>query len=1076
MFEAIFEEIKEKSSQWQNEEELRAGWVRILSNHLSLNIDLERGKTDAKSNNVIIEFKKPSGFLGNKESPLFKKAVYNQLDKYIKKASFEEGVAEEDYIGIAIDGDNICFAFRKGGKIKPRNFLPFSEDSVMMVAQALLGASRRAVTSENLSRDFGHESVVGRTLIEALSSSLETHLCGEHNNKIKMLFEEWRTLFGQVADLSEVQEFELRKTIPVRLAGAGDDEIPALLFVIHTYNALVIKMLAAEIVSEYELSSHGDFCESLLSQDNASLIERLTTQIEKSGAFEAAAITGFVEEAIFSWYIDVVNESPRIVEAIRSLLAQVALYRMDALDEARSKDVLKSFYQALVPGVLRKALGEFYTPDWLAALTCQRSTEKDWLLVRGLDPTCGSGTFLLNLVKLKRNRASEAGWGAEAILDHLTTNVWGFDLNPLAVQTARVNFLISIADLLKDAPGHVVNMPVLLADAVYSPAHYPESHDNVVYYEIGSDRANLKISLPSDLAFNREMLDDVLERMADSVENDKEFDCVWGSIVDAASDSDVSSWKKPLKETYDQVLELHRQNWNGIWFKIVRNFFWSATAGQFDVVVGNPPWVRWSNLPEAYRQRIKPTCEQYEIFSDSPYHGGNELDISGMITYTVGDKWLREGGTLTFLITQTHFQTPSSQGFRSFKINNATYLSPILIEDLKELKPFPNVANKTALMKLEKGATKPSYPVRYRVWKKAQGYTASIPADASLQEVLERVDVSEFEASPVEGLRGPWAILRKGRLHQMRAIQGASEWIQGRKGITTDLNGLYMVSVVGQNNQGLVQIQTRPEACKGPNRRKIEPAQKFWVEPDCLYPLVKGAADFSACHFSPKDSDLYVLVPNKGIRKKDYAAAEAAMSGLRKLKRYFQDFAPALRQRSTYKLRQLASNAPSYAIYNTGRYTFAPYKVMWPEQGKFEVAVAESATVPQRSGMFPYVPDHKVYFAEMEDKYQAHYLCGLLNCSLVREYVESHTIGIQRSNVFKHLKLPRYDKGNSDHIRLWALSLAAHQAKTVTHREELLEKMNKVSMRILVRELPARHNAARPGCRGNYKVSFIGEA
>jgi|SRR5208283_3582121 len=73
-----------------------------------------------------------------------------------------------------------------------------------------------------------------------------------------------------------------------------------------------------------------------------------------------------------------------------------------------------------------------------------------------------------------------------------------------------------------------------------------------------------------------------------------------------------------------------------------------------------------------------------------------------MITYTVGDKWLKESGTLVFVITQTHFQSPSSQGFRSFTINAEANLIPIEIDDLKKLKAFSKVANKTAIMRLKK--------------------------------------------------------------------------------------------------------------------------------------------------------------------------------------------------------------------------------------------------------------------------------------------------------------------------------------------------------------------------------------
>jgi len=253
----------------------------------------------------------------------------------------------------------------------------------------------------------------------------------------------------------------------------------------------------------------------------------------------------------------------------------------------------------------------------------------------------------------------------------IRARVWGFDLNPLAVQAARVNFLIAIADLVASTKSEI-ELPVLLADAVYSPAHVPKKDDEFIEYQIGSDQSDLTVTLPRSLAFDRKRLDQVFETMGEAVEDENEYTKVELLLVaqGAMTSVEAASWRAALEDTYNQVLELHKKAWNGIWFRIVRNFFWSAVAGEFDIVVGNPPWVRWSNLPERYRERIKPTCEQYAIFSETPYHGGNELDISGMLTYTVADKWLKMGGTLVFVITQTHFQSPSSQGFRSFKIDD----------------------------------------------------------------------------------------------------------------------------------------------------------------------------------------------------------------------------------------------------------------------------------------------------------------------------------------------------------------------------------------------------------------------
>lgn len=1045
----LFENLKKDSHAWANEEEVRKGWLKHIENDLGITFHAERGRNDASYNQVIIEFKSKGLFKGNTASPAFKEAVYDRLDKYIRRRSRDEGIPHEDYIGIAIDGAHICFAFFKDGQITPRNLLPFNEASVELVAQACFDSKRRAVTAENLVEDFGHTAKIGHAMMASLVAQLEHQLTAPGNNKIKLLFEEWRTLFGQVADLSAAQAAEIRKTIPFSPKLPSGDVVAAALFAIHTYNAFLMKLLAAEIVGQYGLTAYADFCEYLLGQDDENLLRLLDTEVERGAFFEAARIKGFVEEAVFSWYVDrsvPAADRARICAAIRPLLTQLALYRMDDLSAARSRDVLKLFYQALVPETLRKALGEFYTPDWLADIACDRAQIKDWSAVRVLDPTCGSGSFLLEVIRRKRQLADKAGLTPAKTLSKILSEVWGFDLNPLAVQAARVNFLIAIADLVA-AAGTEVELPVLLADAVYSPAQSPSKGQDYVEYGIGSAQANLNIILPSALAFDRVRLDAAFVIMGDSVQEEQEYKAVEKALIAAGlmDATEAKTWRDALGSTYGQVLELHRRSWNGIWFRIVRNFFWSAVAGQFDVVIGNPPWVRWSNLPEQYRERIKPTCERYTIFSETPYHGGNELDISGMITYTVADKWLKPKGVLVFVITQTHFQSPSSQGFRSFRINDKANLIPESVDDLKKLKPFPKVANKTAIMRLRKvGSTElPTYPVPYRVWEKLSGESASIPESLDKKAVLARVEQKSWEANPVNGGNSPWAILPPGRFADMEALQGQSDWISGRKGVTADLNGIYMVHIVDQNaTTGLVQVETRPEAGK----TDIGPARRFWIEPQLLYPLLKGAADFSACHVHVQDK-LYILVPNKGIASADYVAAEKAVSQLKQTKKFLTHYKDLLQKRSTYKLRQ--KNAPFYVVYNSGSYTFAPFKVVWAELSTtFQAAVFTTSTVPL-IGSRPFVPDHKVYFADFQSEDIAHFVCGVLNSTLVKEYVESHTIHIQVSNIFKHLRIPRFDAKNSGHLLLARASKEAHAATSEAKRAKLLKELGGIAERVL---------------------------
>lgn len=248
----------------------------------------------------------------------------------------------------------------------------------------------------------------------------------------------------------------------------------------------------------------------------------------------------------------------------------------------------------------------------------------------------------------------------------------------------------------------------------------------------------------------------------------------------------------------------------------------------------------------------------------------------------------------------------------------------------------------------------------------------------------------------------------------------------GRKGITADLNGVFFVPVI-KTNGTFVQVRSRPEAGK----KDIGVTKTAWVETDLLYPLVKGAGDFEACYLKldnpqRKGEDLYTFVPNRGISNTDYDACETDMNGtaLAKTKAWFSGYKTLLNARSTYR-RQM-KDAPFYAVYNVGDYTFQPWKVVWPEMSsRFYAAVAGSAVVPV-AGNRPYVPDHKVYFAGFDAKEPAYFLCGLLNTPMVREWVESHNVSIQVGNVFKHMRLPEYDDADGHHVELALLVEKAH--------------------------------------------------
>jgi len=104
-----------------------------------------------------------------------------------------------------------------------------------------------------------------------------------------------------------------------------------------------------------------------------------------------------------------------------------------------SGDLFQVIYQQMVSPTARHALGEFYTPPVLARLMI---AELYHFGDRTLDPACGSGTFLVEIIShIRRSGATPAGQlGAIA-------NIFGFDVHPIAVLVTTVNIILQIWDI-----------------------------------------------------------------------------------------------------------------------------------------------------------------------------------------------------------------------------------------------------------------------------------------------------------------------------------------------------------------------------------------------------------------------------------------------------------------------------------------------------------------------------------------------------------------------------------------------------------------------------------------------------
>ncbi|MBN2025053.1 MAG: N-6 DNA methylase [Pirellulales bacterium] len=136
------------------------------------------------------------------------------------------------------------------------------------------------------------------------------------------------------------------------------------------------------------------------------------------------------------------------------------------------QDFFGAVYQETYSRAVRHALGEYYTPAWLAAEVFDQLGYSGRGGGRLLDPCCGSGVFLLEAIRRLRAEAS-AGRDPAALGRAVLARVAGFDVHPLAVLAARANCLLAVADLLPD--DEPIDLPIHRRDVLLDPPRDGES-------------------------------------------------------------------------------------------------------------------------------------------------------------------------------------------------------------------------------------------------------------------------------------------------------------------------------------------------------------------------------------------------------------------------------------------------------------------------------------------------------------------------------------------------------------------------------------------------------------------------
>ena len=166
-----------------------------------------------------------------------------------------------------------------------------------------------------------------------------------------------------------------------------------------------------------------------------------------NGFFEKSQVARF-----FSWY----NLSPK-------LEARIKFYARSGYELNTAPQFIAQIAENSLAGLRRRSLGEFFTPSSVAnhLLDLADFDPKSILSKKVCDPACGSGNLLSSVLSMIGARVFSGELDAHETIEAINKNLFGIDIQPIAVLLTRLQLLVASIPILKKAnlnSSNIVNL------------------------------------------------------------------------------------------------------------------------------------------------------------------------------------------------------------------------------------------------------------------------------------------------------------------------------------------------------------------------------------------------------------------------------------------------------------------------------------------------------------------------------------------------------------------------------------------------------------------------------------------
>ncbi|MGI3070133.1 Eco57I restriction-modification methylase domain-containing protein [Vibrio alginolyticus] len=978
----------------------------------------KKGRIDSRIGSVVIEFKHPSKF--NSQA---------QIDSAVAQTfSYLHGLNKNhpgSYYGFVTDGiSSINLRLEDGVEIAGSK-QNLDEAALHHLTSAIALLSQKELSPENLVEDFCKEdNSIANRLTHSLLKALESNMTG----RSEMLFMEWQELFRLAHDDKSKQTAIIeRKRALEQVAGhklVDNESEYKVLYALQTAYAIIVKTIAYKVIS-LRFGNSVERFNQMQRYDSASIRQHMSN-LEDGAIFRDYGIGNLLEGDFFSWYCSEDQWSDEIYAEISSVYTLLAEYEDRTLLHEGQKvyDFFKDLYMHFIPEKVRHSLGEFYTPPWLAEHLVSNAIShwkgESW---RALDPCCGSGTFITVLIEkaLRREHASNA-----EKLNDVLNSVKGIDLNPLTVLTARINYFINISDLLGDDLD--IEIPIYLGDSSYVPSKCLMGNVECVEYSIKTLKGPLKIIMPVSAISDSKAFSKAMSRIEFYIKA-LDRDSVYDTLVSLCDEKDLTDdVTRNLGVLTDKFIELENEEWNGIWARIVTNFLTTANIGRFDLIVGNPPWIDWKNLPAGYRERIKTLCLERHLFSGDGVTGGINLNICALISNVAAENWLSKSGVLSFLMPHNLIFQQTYEGFRDFEVSDGRLYLQELFDWSKGGHPFKPVTVKfsTYVYSRQPKDYATGIPVHF-VSKKRGPALSEVSNVSNFDMVADRFSVSTQLAGTIHSGNNIFSYAKDAeQLNHYKSIVGQSVY-KGREGVEFFPQELFLLEFI-REFRGKLEFTNYQGGTR--SKYKLSKANVL-LEKDYLYPLVKGT---QIEPFHVKETAYYVPFPYEEGSRKAMPINELHNNSPM-LAKYFTTNRATLDKQTDYNDKIIGQKNMSafYSLARVGAYTYGKHFVCFRDNTKWQAAVISELETPWGETKRPLFQNHAVSISQREDGSfieldEAHFICAILNSPSVKSYMENSS----DSRSFKirpPVNIPEFSVENTTHVSLANLSKAAHERR-----------------------------------------------